>query len=82
MNSTFNIVFPRQTSLKRPKGVTINRKPKKDRQYNCKKKMDQMTNIALQNTTNITKDQATRNLEWKIMVSINGTNYIQYLIFL
>jgi len=42
------------------KGVIKSRKSKKDRQHNCQKKGDNRANSDLQNTTQTTKDRATR----------------------
>jgi hypothetical protein len=44
-------------TLKIPKGVTRNRKPKKDKQYNGQRKKDKRINNDLQNTTQKTKDR-------------------------
>jgi len=55
-----NVKFDYMFYEKIPKGVIRNRKLKKDRQYNGRKEKDKRKNNNTQNTTQKTKDWATR----------------------
>jgi hypothetical protein len=57
---SYNSILKR---LEDNKGATRSCQSKKDSQYNGQRKMDKMTNIDIQHTTQKTKDRGTRTLK-------------------